>query len=292
MTNALLLVVLMCGSDLELLYEQATTRLVSYQAVKDSAVALFVAFGRDSSTSDSTIGFLVSKFDTKSSVERHTLKNILVEIGERAIDRIVAHIDYRGTDMEARALKQSLWVLGEIGGERIVDPAAAFIRDTEWSVRSGAFTALGKSCSSTALPYLCEGLNDTVALVRKSAFHSLAQIATERDVVYLIDGLDDPFYGVRYAALSGLRKSGWGWSYLADVGVDDLNDFFLMSLRTDCDSLYGFADLIRSMSPSVRKAAYSTFSEDEVRTALATEIHPLLINYLRKRIAKIESPEQ
>ncbi|UCD05732.1 MAG: HEAT repeat domain-containing protein [candidate division WOR-3 bacterium] len=286
-----LIVVLLCESDLEVLYEQATTRLVSYRAVKDSAVALFVELGRDSSTSDSTVDFLVSKFDTKSSVQRHTLKNILVEIGDKAIDRIAAHVDYRGSEMEARALKQSLWVLGEIGGERIVDPAAGFIRDTEWSVRSGAFTALGKSGSSRALPYVREGLSDTVALVRKSAFHSLAQIATEGDVAYLIDGLDDPFYGVRYAALSGLRKSGCGWSYLIHAGIDDLNDFFYMSLKTECDTLHGFADLIRSMPPSVRKAAYSNFSQEEMRAALATELHPLLINYLIKRIAQIENVE-
>lgn len=291
MPVALLMVVLLGDSDLEMLYDQATTRLVSYRAVKDSAVALFVELGRDSSTSDSTLDFLVSKFDTKSSVQRHTLKNILVEIGEKAIDRIAARLDYRGSDMEARALKQSLWVLGEIGGERIVDPAAVFIRDTEWSVRSGAFTALGKSASSRALPYLYEGLNDTVALVRKSAFHSLAQIATERDVAYLIDGLDDPFYAVRYAALSGLRKIGCGWSGLAQAGIDDLNDFFFMSLKTERDTLHGFADLTRSMPPSVRKAAYGNFSQDEMRAALATEVHPLLINYLRKRIDRIESLE-
>lgn len=289
--TALLLSLALCGSDLELLYDQATTRLVSCQAVKDSAVALFIALGRDSSTSDSAVRFLVSKFDTKSSVQRHTLKNILVEIGETAVEAIVSCIDYRGSDIESRAVKQSLWVLGEIGGEKIVDPVARFINDAEWSVRSGAFTALGKSGSDRALPYLYEGLNDTVALVRKSAFYSLAEFATERDVPYLLEGLDDPFYGVRYAALSGLRKAGCGWSCLKLCSAGDLIDFFVMSLKTEGDTVYGFADSIWSMPLSVRKAAYGTFSRDAMRAALEKEDHPLLINYLEKKIVETDSLE-
>ncbi len=289
---ALLLASLVCGMDFELLYDRATTGLVNYQALKDSAVAAFVALGKDSSTSDTALSFLVSKFDTKSSVERHTLKNILTEIGDVAIKEIALHIDYRGSDEEARALKQSLWVLGEIGGEQVVSCVVRFINDAEWSVRSGAFTALGKSGSYRALPHLCEGLSDTVALVRKSAYHGLAEIATEREVAYLTDGLYDPFYGVRYAALSGLRRVGCGLSCLGHLEIDDLKDYFSLSLRTASDTIPGFDDLIRSTPPSVRKAVYGRLSKEEMLIALKKEDYPLLIKYLQKRIAETDCIEQ
>ena len=77
--------------------------------------------GKDPATADTTIVFLLSKFDTKSSIERHTLKDILKEIGISAVKWIVHKLEYRGSDDEARALKQSLWVLGEIGGVVVVE---------------------------------------------------------------------------------------------------------------------------------------------------------------------------
>lgn len=289
---ALILASLLCGTELEVLYDQATTRLVNYVPLKDSAVSVFVTLGCDSSTSDTVLEFLISKFDTKSSVERHTLKAILSEIGEIAIENIVAHIDYRGSDSEARALKQSLWVLGEIGGEGIVDPAARFVNDPEWAVRSGAYTALGKSGSSLAIPYICRGLNDTVAPVRKSAFHALAEIASEREVEYLAQGLSDPFYGVRYAALAGLLRIGCGLSCLIELDLCNLSDFFSMSLRTTVDTIPELGDLIHSEPPAVRKAAYCTFSKEEMLTALRKETHPLLKNFLQKRIAAADTTEQ
>lgn len=289
---ALIFVSLLCGIELEVLYDQATTRLVNYVPLKDSAVSFFVTLGCDSSTSDTVLAFLISKFDTKSSVERHTLKTILSEIGEIAIKEIVAHIDFRGSDSEARALKQSLWVLGEIGGQGIVDPAAEFVSDSEWAVRSGAYTALGKSGSPLAIPYICRGLNDTVAPVRKSAYHALAEIASEREVEYLAQGLSDSFYGVRYAALSGLLRIGCGLTCLIKSDLCDLDDYFSLSLRTTNDTIPELDDLIHSKPPAVRKAAYVTFSKQEMLTALREETHPLLRNFLQKRIAAADTTEQ
>jgi hypothetical protein len=289
---ALIFASLLCGTELEVLYDQATTRLVNYVALKDSAVDSFVAMGCDSSTSDTVLEFLVSKFDTKSSVQRHTLKNILTRIGEIAIKEIADHMDCRGSDEEERALKQSLWVLGEIGGEEIVDPAMRFVNDREWAIRSAAFTALGKSGSYSALSYICEGLNDTVEMVRKSAYHALAEIATDREVEYLVQGLADPFYGVRYAALAGLLRIGCGLSCLVHSELHDVNDYFSMSLRNKNDIIPELDELIRSKPPAVRKAVYSTFSQEEILTVLSKEDHPLLIEYLKKIIAETDTIKQ
>ncbi len=289
MMITILLTGVLWGVDFEALYDKATTRLVNFQSVKDSAVAEFVALGLHSSTADTTISFLVAQFDTKSSVERHTLKNILKEIGEPAIKEIAAHLDYRGSDAEARALKQSLWVLGEIGGGKIIEPAARCIRDAEWSIRSGAFTALGKSGSYKALPYILEGLDDSVAPVRKSAYHALSGIATEDERVHLMKGLADPFYGVRYASLSGLRRLGGGLAFLEANQEEILSDYFIMSLRVEGDTLPGVDELVMSASPAVRKVAYGTLAKEDLVLAMQREDHPLLIQYLLRRIAEMDA---
>jgi HEAT repeat protein len=194
--------------DFEDLFSKATTSLVQFTTVKDTAFERIVEIGQDTLSRDTIVDFLVSKFDTKSARERHTLKDIFIKIGSSAITGIVRNLDYRGSDRESRSLSQSLWVLGEIGNEEIIDHVARFIDDEQWHIRSGAYTALGKTKSAKALPYILKGLNDSVAVVRKSAYYALSHIATGNEIAVLIDGLDDEFYGVRNAAVKGLLHVG------------------------------------------------------------------------------------
>jgi len=280
-----LLLLAFSGIDFETLYDKSTTRLVSFQAARDSAIAEFVKIGKNPSTSDTTIVFLVSKFDTKSSIERHTLKDILKEIGTPAIKWIGHELGYRGSDREARSLKQSLWVLGEIGGTEIVEPAARFIADESWAIRSAAFTTLGKAKSYEAIHSVLSGLSDTVALVRKSAYYALSEIATDREFPNLLDGLDDDFYGVRYAALSGIvRLKQEPVSLLAELSDDDSRNYFVLSalagIEIESDSL----NVIRAFAPATRKALYDVLPEQLLIRSLQQETHPLLKKYLNKKI--------
>lgn len=274
------------GVDLEELYDEATTRLVSYRAVKDSAVERFIALGEDPLTSDTTITFLVSKFDTKSSIERHTLKDILKAIGAPAIEWIVKSMGYRGSDAAARSLKQSLWVLGEIGGEEVVEPTAPFADDDEWAIRSGALTALGKSGSYKALPYVLGRLRDTVAVVRKSAYYALSEIATEDELHYLFKGLGDPYYGVRYAALAGLHKIGPNKKrkLIEELGDDDTENYFIVSASSSTKIHSELLERIHKLSPSLRKALYEVLEKPFLMEVLRDETHPLLRTYLKQRI--------
>ena len=68
--------------DFEDFFDKATTSLVQFQAVKDSAFEKLVKMGRDSLLTDTTIDFLISKFDTKSGRERHTLKDIFKNMSQ------------------------------------------------------------------------------------------------------------------------------------------------------------------------------------------------------------------
>jgi HEAT repeat protein len=275
--------------DLEQLYQTATTRLVNFSAAKDSAMQEFVLLGTDSLTSDTTIRFLVSKFDTKSSVERQTLKDILKDIGPRAIKWIVRGLDGRGSDDEARSLKESLWILGEIGGVHIVEPVAPYINDSAWAVRSAAFTALGQSKSYEAINYVIKGLVDSIALVRKSSYYALSELATEREMPFLLTGLSDEFYGVRYAALSGIRRLGaCEFLIFEHLGGSETNDYFYVAAMAGSEVEHLFDDRFWPTSPSTRKAMYEILPARALQRALNKESHPLLKAFLTRRLGRVQ----
>ncbi|UCG91343.1 MAG: HEAT repeat domain-containing protein [candidate division WOR-3 bacterium] len=265
------------------LYNKATTSLVTFQTQRDSAVQTFIELGLDSLLGNTTVRFLVSKFDTKSSLERHTIKNILKEIGTSAIKEILDQIDYRGSDEESRSLKQSLWVLGEIGGSEIVEPVARFIDDSQWQIRSGAHTALGNSQSEAALPPIIRGLTDSVSVVRKSAFYALSQIATEAELHYLIEGLDDEFYGVRYAAAEGLKKLGSivVQPLVEAISSNEVRNYFIVEVLKHISAEDQLKLPITAESPAVRYNIYRAMDNTNfLKDLLQYETHPLLKTFL------------
>jgi len=286
-----LLIIFNQAIDFDKLYFTATTLLVQFSADKDSAFNRLVELAQDTAYSDTTIKFLVSHFDTKVAREQHALKDLLKEIGHPAIKGIVEKIDYRGSDEESRSLRQSLWVLGEIGGDSIVEAVARFINDEQWQVRSAAYTALGKSQSKDALSFLLEGLDDSISLVRKSAYYALGQLASENEIPYLIQGLGDGFFGVRYAAVDGLlRIGGAAINPLEEaIGESRLKDYFiykvLCHLNGERDEI---VKLIQHRGPAVRQVFYEESEDTTVlKRCLESEKNELLKNYLIERLSDL-----
>ncbi|MGB3340949.1 MAG: HEAT repeat domain-containing protein [bacterium] len=284
----LLLFTLSQDIDFEGLYNKATTLLVQFQTEQESAFARLVSLGQDSVYADTTIAFLVSNFDTKIARERHRMKDIFKEIGEPAIDNIVENIEYRGSDQEARSLKQTLWILGEIGSEKIVEPVARFIDDVDWQIRSSAYTALGKSKSRKALSFILKGLGDPVEVVRKSAYYALSQIATVDDLDHLLKGLDDDFYGVRYAAMQGLVNIGPEISavLIVQVGKHDRRDYYILEILRQIEipeqELFNLTELVR---PQTRLLIYEMCQYDAVLSRFVeNENNIFLRNYLLEKM--------
>lgn len=281
--------------DFEDLFNRATTSLVQFQIVKDSAFEKLIEMGQDSLFADTTIDFLVSKFDTKSARERHTLKDILKKIGSPAIKGIVKKLDYRGKDRTSRSLAQSLWVLGEIGSEEIVEPVALFIDDEQWQIRSGAYTALGKPKSIQALPYILKGLNDSIPIVRKSAYYALSQIATADEIDYLIDGLDDEFYGVRFAAVEGLVNIGeMVFEPLMDIITKEpQKEYFVFKALSQLDiNVQAKAQIHKCLSEKETQIRFLIYEGCENKNLLKTfielEDNKLLRNYIIEKISEIQ----
>jgi|GEM_PF-1111603 len=279
--------------DLERLYNSATTLLVQFQEEQKASFDSLIELGQDSVYADTTLAYLVEQFDTKSAIERHRLKDIFKAIGPGAISAITMRIDERGKDVEDRRLKQSLWVLGEIGGDSIVKPVGRFISDSSWSIRSGAFTALGKSKSSGAHGLIIQGLDDSIAVVRKSAYYALSQIASEKDIRFLVQGLDDPYYGVRYAALHGLvMMDSLAYDALTDIARSSgYNAFYaIKGLCTIGPSSEVWGIGVQNRSEQVRFLVYSMCEEvAALRGYLEQEDNKILRNCIQRRIGEIES---
>lgn len=277
--------------DFNDLYNKATTSLVQFHTEQESAFALFIDLGKDTLCADTTIAFLVSKFDTKGGREQHRMKDIFKEIGEYAIDGIVDKIAYRGSDQAARSLKQSLWILGEIGSDRIIEPVARFIDDQQWSVRSSAYTALGKTKSRKALCFIIKGLNDPIEIVRKSAYFALGQIATSDELDFLLDGLGDDFYGVRHAAMQGLINIGPEiFPVLIDqVGKNDMRDYYLLKILCEFETPERDVLIEQSLDfkPTERRLFYEIIEDDAIlRKLVDQESNLFLRNYLLEKIKK------
>jgi hypothetical protein len=272
--------------DFEDLYAKAATSLVQFQAEKEAAFAVLVELGTDSLYADTLIAFLVSKFDTKIARERHCLKDILKKIGEPAIRDIVRNLKYRGEDEEARSLKQSLWVLGEIGGDSIVDAVADFIGDEQWQVRSSAFTALGKSVSTKARPYILRGLTDSIQVVRKSAYYALSQIAAESDIDLFVEGLDDEFYGVRQVATQGLENIGAACTspLIGQLGANTLMDYYIIKALSRISDITEYIDFVLKTDPGARLCFYETVQDEQlIPRLIELENDVFLRNFLENK---------
>jgi hypothetical protein len=274
------------------LFSKATTSLVQFTAVKDSAFEQIVEIAQDPLSRDTIVDFLVSKFDTKSARERHTLKDIFVKIGSPAIEGIVKHLDYRGSDRASRSLSQSLWVLSEIGGEEIIEHVARFIDDEQWYIRSSAYTALGKTESAKALPFILQGLNDSIAIVRKSAYYALSNIATRNEIALLIDGLDDEFYGVRYAAVRGLLHIGnEAYQPLMETITHSAKEEFFIAqilplLSENTITREQIIQYVREKDAPARLAVYEGCNDKNLLILfLESENNRLLRNYISKKIS-------
>jgi HEAT repeat protein len=278
--------------DFEKLYNTATTLLVQFQEEQKAAFDTLVALGQDSLYKDTTLAFLVDQFDTKSASERHRLKDIFKAIGFSSIPAIVSRLDYRGSDAEDRHLSQALWVLGEIGGDSIVDPVSRFARDSSWHIRSSAFTALGKSKSAQARDFILLGLNDTITPVRKSAFYALSEIASTSDIPYFAHGINDPYYGVRYAAVKGLvALDSSAHATLIDLaGLSDHGMFYAVHGLLDSGGSEAAVKFFDPSAPlSVRFLIYNACENvDDLKTWLEQEEETILQNCIRRKITEVE----
>lgn len=129
-------------------------------------------------------------------------KAALVKIGEPAIDPLIASFDYSGS-RSATALVWKRNSLAEIG-QSAVDPLMAALTSESARIKGGAAETLGKIGDPAAVEPVAALLSDSDEQVREKAAQALGEIASTAAISPLAEALGDDVYQVRKAAENSL----------------------------------------------------------------------------------------
>ncbi|RKX24912.1 MAG: hypothetical protein DRP45_07145 [Candidatus Zixiibacteriota bacterium] len=145
---------------------------------------------------------LIEKFTTKSARERHTIVNILKEIGSPAVPDLLRAL--KGDN--GLVVQRVCWALGDIKDSSAVDGLVEVSDHPRWQVRDQAIGALGKIGDTRGADVVHFALTDTIGQVRKAAAVSAGKLAMGQSVEQLVHILGDDFYGARLSALHALLQ--------------------------------------------------------------------------------------
>jgi HEAT repeat protein len=162
----------------------------------------------------STIEYLRSVLDTRDARERHTIKDILKEIGEPAVPMLSAAVMEDGR----RARAEASWILGIIGSPAAFDPLLELSRDDNWKLRSSALNAIGKLKDLSGEDRkrlevrVKEVATDTdeVFIVKKDAMYAAGKQKLCGTLDYMLETLEHGHYSARFAAAEAVRDISAG----------------------------------------------------------------------------------
>ena len=129
---------------------------------------------------DRSLPYLVTQLDTDGPRERHALENILVRIGEPAVEPLIEALDreLERTDT-LRGARLAAGILGRLRDDRATQALNKAAAHSDWKVRSSVASALGRIGSPAGLDGLLRLLRDENEIVRKSAAVAIRRMATE-----------------------------------------------------------------------------------------------------------------
>jgi len=147
---------------------------------------------------EQSIPYLVTKLDTRSAREMHTLVDIFKRIGSQAVEALVEALSSDNHEVVRLACR----CLGPIEDERATPPLLELFPEDDFRVRSAAVKAVGEIRDSTATEKVVELLSDSTETVRKSASVALGKIGDRKAVGPLVTALGDEHFSVRYTDCS------------------------------------------------------------------------------------------
>jgi len=165
---------------------------------------------------DRTLPYLVTKLDTDDARERHALEDVLVRIGQPAVQPLLRAF---GEELErtdtSRGARMAATALGRLADPEAIAALPAGGDHGDWKVRSATASALGRIAHPDAAGPLLTLIEDPNEMVRKSAVVGLARVA-EADSAALDDeamaglcaAFDDGYYAVRFGAARALAACG------------------------------------------------------------------------------------
>jgi HEAT repeat protein len=153
---------------------------------------------------ESAVPRLVEKMKTQDAREMQTLEDVFKLIGHSAVSYLVDALG--SADNYRRRL--SARILGEMADSSAVDGLLRYTNDSDFRLRSGVISALGKIGNPRGVSPSRLALADSDYLVRTSAAIALTNFKDSTTILPLIRGLSDPYYGVRYPAAQALANIG------------------------------------------------------------------------------------
>jgi HEAT repeat protein len=172
------------------------------------------AFDRMVADSVSTIEYLRSVLDTKDARERHTIKDILKDIGEPAVPMLSAAVLEDGP----RARAEAGWILGIIGSPAAFGPLMELSYDENWKLRSSALNAIGKLKDLSGddreqLEVRIEEIAsdaDEVFIVKKDAMYAAGKQHICGALDHVLGMLEHDHYSARFAAAEAIQDLSAG----------------------------------------------------------------------------------
>lgn len=166
------------------------------------------AFERMVADKAASINYLRTVLDTKDARERHTIKDILRDIGEAAVPMLSEAVG----DPSERTQLEASWILGLIGSRDGFAALMDLSRANGWKARSNALNSLGKLKDLTVdeRSQLRERIGqvlgdpEEVFYVRKDAAFAAGNQALCETVPLLLASLEDEHYSVRFSAAQAL----------------------------------------------------------------------------------------
>ncbi|MFQ5499781.1 MAG: HEAT repeat domain-containing protein, partial [Candidatus Zixiibacteriota bacterium] len=172
----------------------ASSGELKYRDMVKPAIDSIAALGTEA------VPLLVDKFTTKSARERHTIINILKEIGSAAVPSLVAALN-RPSGL---VVQRVCWALGDIGDTAAVTPLIEQRTHSRWQVREQVMDALGDIADKRGSAVAQQALRDSIGQVRKAAAVACGKIGVDESIEELVHALSDAFYGARMSAVNSL----------------------------------------------------------------------------------------
>jgi len=172
----------------------ASSGELKYREMVKPAIDSIAALGTE------TVPLLVDKFTTKSARERHTIINILKEIGSAAVPHLVKALNRPN----GLVVQRICWALGDIGDTGAVTPLIEQRAHSRWQVREQVMDALGDIADKRGSAAAKQALRDSIGQVRKAAAVACGKIGVDESIEELVHTLGDSFYGARMSAVNSL----------------------------------------------------------------------------------------
>jgi HEAT repeat protein len=238
---------------------------------------------------------MLTKLDTRSARETHTVVDIFKGIGEVAVPPLIKKLKSRDDYVRRLAIR----CLGDIKSPKAIDELAKYADHNDFRTRSGVMHALGQIGDPSASYIVTLGLNDNDELVATSAAVACGKILEGIDPMALIYALSHSYYGVRYSAMNSLVKLGEKSlepliEYIETHPRDISVGYAIEALGKigDKDGINALKKTMKSNTWTIRAHTAQALGEINqgkaekiLKKALEIERHPLVINKIKKSLA-------